>query len=180
MKLENNSLKYGMNAYNGVQGAYNNAYQQEMENQRNMQTQVTERQKTLLSLLNSEHGVGTDIRGGGQTGGIRGAGGSGGNIQATPSTVASMNTNVFNAKDPYERLEVQINQSMPKRMYIDEAGDWRDKYSDRGFSYVAPNIYSDKQIQDYSMKYNVSPQQAVNYLYPQYAAPLPEWNREKK
>lgn len=54
MKLENNSLKYGTNAYNGVQGAYNNAYQQEMENQRNMQGQVTQRQKTLLEAAAQE------------------------------------------------------------------------------------------------------------------------------
>ena len=55
MKLENNSLKYGINAYNGVQGAYNNAYQQEMENQRNMQTQITQRQKTLLEGMIAEN-----------------------------------------------------------------------------------------------------------------------------
>ena len=55
MKLENNSLKHGINAYNGVQGAYNNAYQQEMENQRNMQTQITQRQKTLLEGMIAEN-----------------------------------------------------------------------------------------------------------------------------
>ena len=54
MKLENNSLKYGINAYNGVQGAYNNAYQQEMENQRNMQNQITNRQRTLLDAATQE------------------------------------------------------------------------------------------------------------------------------
>ena len=55
MKLENNSLKYGINAYNGVQGAFNNAYQQEMENQRDMQGQISQRQKTLLEGIIAEN-----------------------------------------------------------------------------------------------------------------------------
>ena len=48
MKLENNSLKYGMNSANNANNAFSNAYNQEMANQRDMQGQVTQRQKTLL------------------------------------------------------------------------------------------------------------------------------------
>ena len=55
MKLENNSLKYGMNVDNNVTSTYNNAYQNEMANQRDMQSQITQRQKTLLEAINNEN-----------------------------------------------------------------------------------------------------------------------------
>ena len=55
MKLENNSLKYGMNSANNANNAFSNAYNQEMANQRDMQGQVTQRQKTLLEGLIAEN-----------------------------------------------------------------------------------------------------------------------------
>ena len=54
MKLENNSLKYGMNSANNANNAFSNAYNQEMANQRDMQGQVTQRQKTLLEAATQE------------------------------------------------------------------------------------------------------------------------------
>ena len=54
MKLENNSLKYGMNSANNANNAFSNAYNQEMANQRDMQGQITQRQKTLLEAATQE------------------------------------------------------------------------------------------------------------------------------
>ena len=55
MKLENNSLRYGVNSANNANSAFNNAYNQEMANQRDMQGQISQRQKTLLEGMVAEN-----------------------------------------------------------------------------------------------------------------------------
>ena len=181
MKLENNSLKYGINAYNGVQGAYNNAYQQEMENQRNMQTQVTQRQRTLLDSLNSEFAVGTNAQGGG-SGHTRGGGtyGGGSNIPYTAATLDAMEQNVLDDKARYDKFYRETQESMPTRGYLKPDGTLGFAQSDRGFSYTTANTYGDPKVLAFAKQYNISPRQAFMQLHPNHSAPLPAWDLEVK
>ena len=181
MKLENNSLKYGINAYNGVQGAYNNAYQQEMENQRNMQEQVTQRQRTLLDSLNSEFEVGANAQGGG-SGHTRGGGtyGGGSNIPYTAATLDAIEQNVLDDKARYDKFYRETQETMPTRLSLNPDGTVSKAFSDKGFSYISPNMYGDPKVLAFAKQNDIDPRQAFQYLHPKYATPLPEWNREVK
>ena len=180
MKLENNSLKYGMNSANNANSAFNNAYNQEMANQRDMQQQVTERQKTLLGALNSELAVGNEAVGG--TGMSKGTGtyGGYGNIPWTPQTVAGVNTNVLDNKARYDKLYREVQETMPRKGYLKDDGTLGFMQSDRGFSYADINTYGDPKVLAYAQKYNITPQQAFIQLNPGYSASLPQWTMETK
>ena len=138
MKLENNSLKYGMDSAKNANSAFSNAYNQEMESQRNMQTQTTQRQKTLLDALDRASNEKAMIRD--RLFGV------------DPKTGVSL----FNPKDvtqiqqlddeiarssrdsayPYLRTEAMVRDSMPRKQVLDINGNIVDTISDQGFSYI--------------------------------------------
>ena len=180
MKLENNSLKYGMNSANNANSAFNNAYNQEMANQRDMQQQVTERQKTLLGSLNSELAVGNEAVAG--TGMSKGTGTYGGysNTPWTPQTVAGVNTNVLGNKARYDKFYDEVQQTMPRRAMLGEDGKITYRESDRGFSYANPNVYGDPDVLAYAKKYDIDPRIAFMQLHPNVSASLPQWTMETK
>ena len=180
MKLENNSLKYGMNSANNANNAFNNAYNQEMANQRDMQQQVTERQKTLLGALNSELAVGNEAVGGAGMSKGTGTYGGYGNIPWTPQTVAEVNSNVLANKARYDKLYDEVQQTMPTRLSLNPDGTISQAFSDKGFSYAAPNMYGDPDVISFANKYNITPQQAFQQLHPKYATSLPQWTSEVK
>ena len=145
-KLENNSLKYGMNTQNNVSSIANNAYQQEMENQRNMQNQVTVRQKTLLDAITRASDEKERIRD--KVFGVKDG------------------VSLFNPKDaahvkqlddeiaragrdaayPYLRTEMNIRNSMPTKQFLDEKGELVTTTSDQGYSYITAPAAQHPQI----------------------------------
>ena len=180
MKLENNSLKYGMNSANNANNAFNNAYNQEMANQRDMQQQVTERQKTLLGALNSELAVGNEAVGGAGMSKGTGTYGGYGNIPWTPQTVAEVNNNVLANKARYDKFYNEVQNTMPRRAILGSDGNIAFVPSDRGFAYADINTYGNDKVFAHAQKYGITPQQAFQQLHPGYSASLPQWTSEVK
>lgn len=158
MKLENNSLKYGINAYNGVQGAYNNAYQQEMENQRNMQGQTTQRQKTLLEAVKDENQqrlafqqayfgyapkTGTTIRPMDEA-----------NLRAYRNEV---NANIQAGLEPNTALRAEIYDTMPKELFVNANGEAGTRYTPFGFSRVTPQFLNHPDVTNKAAGLNITP-----------------------
>lgn len=168
MKLENNSLKYGMNAYNGVQGAYNNAYQQEMENQRNMQGQVTQRQKTLLEAAKEEAVYKQNERNA-----LYGANTRDGNAHwmgADANYDQEVNTILENNTQPFRTVSDNTKGTLPLWRDIDGSGQIADaKQSPLPFNAVSQGvIYHPINVAEAKVL-GMSPEEYVRRKYALYA-----------
>ena len=146
-KLENNSLRYGMNTQNNVSSIANNAYQQEMANQRDMQNQITHRQDTLLKALSLASAEKTAIRdklfGVDEKGISRFNPKDAAQVQQLDDEVARSSRD---AAYPYLRTEQAIRDSMPTKQFLNEKGELISTTSDRGHSYITAPAAQHPQI----------------------------------
>jgi hypothetical protein len=149
-KLENNSLRYGMNTQNNVSSIANNAYQQEMENQRNMQNQTTVRQKTLLEALDKAATEKAMIRD--RIFVVDPKTGAGAYNPKDPNDIKRLDDEIARASRdaayPYLYQEKMIRESIPTRQTVDIDGSLVTTMSDQGYSYMDalaarhPDIFS--------------------------------------
>ena len=138
MKLENNSLKYGINSANNANSAFSNAYNQEMENQRNVQTQTTQRQKTLLDALDRASNEKAMIRD--RLFGVDPKTGLSNFNPKDATQVQQLDDEIArssrDAAYPYLRSEAMFRDSIPRKQVLDINGNLVETMSDQGFSYI--------------------------------------------
>ena len=178
MKLENNSLRYGTSVHNNATSAYNSAYQQEMENQRNMQSQVTQRQRTLLDAINSENAYKQAERDrafgyGSQTG-------YGGRPAPTEEELQTYtdNFNKLQSKNTanYANLSNRLANSMPNRIVINPIdGTPMSLPSDQGYSYVNNNVLNSNMVANEAALRDKSPYDVATGWWNNHSAGLPQW-----
>ena len=159
MKLENNSLRYGMNSANNANNAFSNAYNQEMETQRNMQGQATMRQRTLLDAIKGEQEeklafqkqfFGYDPK----------TGRTAKNIDdpvLQQQYIDEVNKNMEAGLMPNTRLRADIYDSMNKELYVDPAGKVGTRYTPRGFSSITSAVLSNPETTSRAKALNTDP-----------------------
>ena len=120
MKLENNSLKYGMNSANNANNAFSNAYNQEMANQRDMQGQISQRQKTLLEGLIAENNYKQAERG--MYYGFDSKTGKGHIMGADPKYDEGVNHILKANVEPLKTFRANVGRTMPYHVGISSDG----------------------------------------------------------
>jgi hypothetical protein len=158
-KLENNSLKYGVNSANNANNAFSNAYNQEMDTQRNMQVQTTMRQKTLLEAMKGEQEeklafqkqfFGYDPRTGQAAKDIN-------DPALQKQYVDEVNKNMKAGLMPNTRLRAEIYDSMPRELYVDRQGELGTRYTPYGFSRITPAALVSQEAADKASSLNTDP-----------------------
>ena len=159
MKLENNSLKYGMNSANNANNAFSNAYNQEMETQRNMQSQSTMRQRTLLDAIKGEQEeklvfqkqfFGYDPKTGKMAKNIN-------DPVLQQQYIDEVNRNMKAGLMPNTRLRAEIYDTMPQEIYVNPNGEVGTRYTPRGFSSITPAVLSNPEVLGKAKSYNTDP-----------------------
>ena len=167
MQLENNSIKMGINAANNMAAAAQSGYAQEMENQRNMQSQATQRQRSLLEAINIENTYRQNEmerrfgynKGTGEYMGLhRDANGN-----LTPESETEMkriNQDIALSLAPSTKLRADIAGTLPTHTYIDTDGQIKEMFSPRGYSTVDSNIYHSPAVANQADRFGI-PRSAV-------------------
>lgn len=140
MKLENNSLKYGITSANNANSAFSNAYNQEMANQREMMIQTTQRQKTLLDALDRASNEKTAIRD--SLFAVDPKTGLSSFNPKNPAHVQQLDDEIArsgrDAAFPFLYSEKMIRESIPNMRFVDEQGNLVTTMSNRGVSFITP------------------------------------------
>ena len=159
MKLENNSLKYGLNSANNANSAFSNAYNQEMANQREMMIQTTHRQKTLLEAIKGEQEeklafqkqfFGYDPKSGTYMKNVS-------DPALQQQYADEVNKNMEAGLMPNTRLRADIYDSMTKELYVNPEGKVGTRYTPRGFSSATPAVLSNPEIINKAKSFNTDP-----------------------
>ena len=171
MKLENNSLKYGMNSANNANSAFNNAYNQEMANQRDMQGQITQRQKTLLEAATQEANYKQQERD--RIYGYNPQNGTFTKIYdpANPNAYdLAVNTAIENSTQPFRMIRDSTEQSLPVWRDIDINGNIEDaRQSTLPFNAVSQGvIYHPTNVAE-AKALGLSPEEYIRRKYALYA-----------
>ena len=168
MKLENNSLKYGMNSANNANNAFSNAYNQEMANQRDMQGQVTQRQKTLLEAAKEEANYKQNERN--ALYGMNTRDGNAHFMGADANYDQEVNTILENNTQPFRTVSDNTKGTLPLWRDIDGSGKIADaKQSPLPFNAVSQGvIYHPTNVAE-AKALGMSPEEYIRRKYALYA-----------
>ena len=168
MKLENNSLKYGINSANNANSAFSNAYNQEMANQRGMQEQVTQRQKTLLEAAVQEANYKQNERN--ALYGVNARDGKTHWMGADANYDQEVNTILENNTQPFRTVSDNTKGTLPLWRDIDGSGKIADaKQSQLPFSAVSQGvIYHPTNVAE-AKALGMSPEEYTRRKYALYA-----------
>ena len=168
MKLENNSLKYGMNSANNANNAFSNAYNQEMANQRDMQGQITQRQKTLLEAATEEANYKQNERN--ALYGINARDGKTHWMGADANYDQEVNTILENNTQPFRMIRDSTEQSLPVWRDIDINGNIEDaRQSTLPFNAVSHGVVYHPTNVAAAKALGMSPEEYVRRKYALYA-----------
>lgn len=168
MKLENNSLKYGMNSANNANSAFSNAYNQEMANQRDMQGQVTQRQKTLLEAAVQEANYKQNERN--ALYGMNTRDGKTHWMGADANYDQEVNTILENNTQPFRMIRDSTEQSLPVWRDIDINGNIEDaRQSTLPFNAVSQGVIYHPTNVAAAKALGMSPEEYVRRKYALYA-----------
>ena len=168
MKLENNSLKYGMNSANNANNAFSNAYNQEMANQRDMQGQVTQRQKTLLEAATQEANYKQNERN--ALYGVNARDGKTHWMGADANYDQEVNTILENNTQPFRIIRDSTEQSLPVWRDIDINGNIEDaRQSTLPFNAVSQGVVYHPTNVAAAKALGMSPEEYTRRKYALYA-----------
>ena len=168
MKLENNSLKYGMNSANNANNAFSNAYNQEMANQRDMQGQVTQRQKTLLEAATEEANYKQNERN--ALYGVNARDGKTHWMGADANYDQEVNTILENNTQPFRIIRDSTEQSLPVWRDIDINGNIEDaRQSTLPFNAVSQGVVYHPTNVAAAKALGMSPEEYTRRKYALYA-----------